>query len=269
MSIMSSPEATLLAPTNEETIPVCAGWFGSWKISVRRRVLTDPQLADCYDRAAKNWNRSIERLGIPGSYQAMLQLVLASQKTKNRSGTLNVLDCGIGTGALSVALARTLPEPFSLEGVDLSAEMLRHAGSNLAAHKIDAKLAQADVRALPFTDGTFDLVMAGHLPEHLSNPVSAMKEIARVLKPGGILIASLTRDSWAGKYIQVRWHTHIVTLNRAENWFTTAGLVEAHSLLAPRKGLFKQISVVCTGRKPGGILNDPKGGSACSTTKED
>ena len=46
---------------DDETIPVFAHWFGSWRISLQRRALSVPQLTGVYDRAAPDWSRFPER----------------------------------------------------------------------------------------------------------------------------------------------------------------------------------------------------------------
>jgi len=70
--------------------------------------------------------------------------------------------------------------------VDESMRMLAHVGSGATG------VAAADVLALPFRNCTFDAVLGGFLLNHLS-PVPAIKEMARVLRPNGVMIAS----TWA------------------------------------------------------------------------
>lgn len=54
-----------------------------------------------------------------------------------------------------------------------------------------ATVKQADASALPFPDANFDLVIANHMLYHLDNPEAAVREFARVLRPGGQLRVSL------------------------------------------------------------------------------
>ena len=69
-SILAAPPPTARPGlrSNDDTIPVLARWVGSWQISLRRRALSAPELTRSYDRAAAGWNRTLERLGVPGAY---------------------------------------------------------------------------------------------------------------------------------------------------------------------------------------------------------
>ena len=56
-----------------------------------------------------------------------------------------------------------------------------------------ATAVQGDALALPFADGTFDRVIASEVLEHIPNDVGAMRELARVLKPGGAMAVTVPR----------------------------------------------------------------------------
>ncbi len=156
----------------------------------------------------------------------------------------------MGTGALACAFARASPAPFTLDAVDLSAQMLERAGRNLRAAGVESSLRRADVRDLPYADGVFDLVLTGHVLEHLGDPRRALDEMTRVLKPGGLLVACLTRRSPLGAWVQLRWRTHRVTPAQAEGWLRASGLEGARCVSLEDHGVFRQLSVACVGRKP-------------------
>jgi ubiquinone/menaquinone biosynthesis C-methylase UbiE len=92
-----------------------------------------------------------------------------------------VLDVGTGPGVLLVELARRRPD-LRLTGVDLSADMIAAAGRNLGDR---AEVRAADVTDLPFSDGSFDLVVSSLSLHHWDHPAQAVPELARVLRPGG------------------------------------------------------------------------------------
>jgi len=103
----------------------------------------------------------------------------------NLSGN-RVLDVGTGSGLLAIELARARSD-WQITGIDISEEMLKIARQNAArsglADRIDFR--QAPAAALPFPDGSFDLV-ASHASLHLwKDPLAVFKEIARVTSPGG------------------------------------------------------------------------------------
>jgi ubiquinone/menaquinone biosynthesis C-methylase UbiE len=100
-----------------------------------------------------------------------------------RDGTQSILDIGCGTGAMLDELA-----PFgNVTGADYAPEALgfcRERGSHYS-------LTRADVRRLPFGDGSFDVVTAMDIIEHIDDDKAAASEIYRVLKPGGRLFVTV------------------------------------------------------------------------------
>jgi len=240
---------------DDETIPVFARWLGSWRISLQRRALSSPELARAYDLAAPEWSRKLDRLGFPDAYETLLCRVLSEEAIGITGAQLRVLDCGVGTGALSSALARVLPAPFRLNAIDISPRMLERASRSLRDTDLDVSLRLGDVRKLPYGTGTFDLVMTGHVLEHLVDPSVALSEMVRVLKPGGLLIACLTRRSPLGMYVHLKWRTHRVTPAQAESWLLESGLEKAHCRSFGQGALCQQLSVACVGRKPFGDLH--------------
>ena len=139
----------------EETIPVFARWFGSWQISVQRLAFSSPELTRLYDRAAPGWDRTLDWLGGPGAYETLLRRVLSEEALEVVGARPRVLDCGVGTGALSGALARVLPTPFTLDAIDISPRMLERASRSLRDTDLEVTLRHGDVRELPYGDGVF------------------------------------------------------------------------------------------------------------------
>jgi ubiquinone/menaquinone biosynthesis C-methylase UbiE len=100
---------------------------------------------------------------------------------------MSLLDCGCGPGSITVGLARAV-FPGPVVGIDIdesdvskAEELARALGDQNAAFR------RADVYSLPFADETFDAVFAHGVLEHLVEPVTALREMARVLKPGGLI----------------------------------------------------------------------------------
>jgi demethylmenaquinone methyltransferase/2-methoxy-6-polyprenyl-1,4-benzoquinol methylase len=220
------------------------------QISVQRLAFSSPELTRRYDRAAPRWNQTLDRLGYPGAYETLLRSVLNEQALEIVGARPRVLDCGVGTGALSSALVRVLPNPFKLDAIDISPHMLERAKSSLSHTDLELTLRIGDVRKLPYENGVFDLVMTAHVLEHLVDPSVALNEMVRVLKPGGLLITCLTRRSALGLFVHLKWRTHRVTSAQAESWLLESGLEDAKCLSFDDGVLCKRLSLACIGRKP-------------------
>ena len=104
--------------------------------------------------------------------------------------------------------------------------------------------------ALPYADDTFDVVLMAHVLEHIGDPQAALAELYRVLKPGGIIITSITRRSSAGAYIQFVWRTHQVSICCALEWLRGGGFEAARAVPFKRDTLARRFSVGYVGRKP-------------------
>jgi SAM-dependent methyltransferase len=97
---------------------------------------------------------------------------------------LCVLDIGIGPGVSGIGLLDRRPD-LRVIGADFSAGMLRHARRYLREAAADIPLCRADVMHLPFRDGAFDVVTHHSFLYLLVDREAALREMARVLKPGG------------------------------------------------------------------------------------
>jgi len=114
----------------------------------------------------------------------------------NLRGGMRVLDAGCGTG-------RHLAEAFRREGVavvglDRNGEDLVKAGNLMRLLEREREggpwlVCRGDVTSLPFRDGAFDVVVCSEVLEHVRDADAAVRELVRVLKPGGSLAVSVPR----------------------------------------------------------------------------
>jgi SAM-dependent methyltransferase len=111
---------------------------------------------------------------------------------------LDLLDVGCGPGTITVDLARRVA-PGRVIGVDRAPEVLTQASAYAREQGVSIELCVADVYTLPFPDASFDVVHAHQVLQHLTQPVCALVEMRRVLRPGGRLAA---RD---GDYASFAW----------------------------------------------------------------
>ena len=97
-----------------------------------------------------------------------------------------VLDVGTGPGRVPLAIARVAPG-LHVEGLDLSPEMVAAAGRNAAEAGLGDRVAftAGDVANLPYEDASFDLIVSTMSQHHWRDPAAGLRELRRVLRPGG------------------------------------------------------------------------------------
>jgi SAM-dependent methyltransferase len=98
-----------------------------------------------------------------------------------------VLELGCGAAQWSIALARAGARPV---GLDVSAGQLRHARLLAARAGVELPLLQADAERLPLSDKSFDVVFCDFGALSFTDPHRTVPEVARVLRPGGVLAFS-------------------------------------------------------------------------------
>ncbi len=132
-----------------------------------------------------------------------------------------VADVGTGTGFVALGLA---PKVAKVIGFDASPEMLAVARRNLAAFS-NVEFREAPGDHLPLPDGALDAAFANMYLHHAPDPAGAIRELARVLKPGGVLcLTDLdTHDhTWQREQMADLW----LGFERDDirRWFAEAGL---------------------------------------------
>jgi ubiquinone/menaquinone biosynthesis C-methylase UbiE len=117
---------------------------------------------------------------------------------------LSIMDFGCGPGHDLVGFALH-SKPSRLIGVDISSTSLAQARSRLGLHGFDAELHHIDTQKqrIPLKDASVDLVRACGVLQHMAEPETALREIRRVLKPGGrFQVLAYNKDSlW--------WHLYV------------------------------------------------------------
>lgn len=109
-------------------------------------------------------------------------------------GPARVLDAGCGTGGFIRVLRAVRPE-WTVAGVDQSA-----LACALARERTGAEIAEGSVTALPYGDGSFDAVTTGDVLYHVPDTAAALREFARVVRPGGALVVNEPAYRWLWSY---------------------------------------------------------------------
>ena len=129
---------------------------------------------------------------------------------------MRLLDVGCGPGSITRGLAERVA-PGEVVGVDLSKETLEAARQDAAARGLtNLRYEEGSVYALPFPDASFDVAFAHQVLQHLREREAAIREMVRVLRPGGWLAvrdvdwetaAYWPEDPWIERFVRVHLKT--------------------------------------------------------------
>jgi len=155
--------------------------------------------AASYDGVAEAFDRHSQRLS--GRAAARLaELVHVGARDR-------VLDVGTGTGLLPFSLAAAPEPPVSILGIDISSGMIETARRRLRDELHDdprVRFERMDAEELSLSEASFDVVLSAFALTHVPRPELAMREIFRVLAPGGRVGVALGSRPPAGTMAQLR-----------------------------------------------------------------
>ncbi len=158
--------------------------------------------------------------GLPGALTAVTGLLTGHEALAGRlirpgafdvRGRKRILDAACGNGRYSRFLLRHADPDAKLTTFDLSPKMLERARARLKSGRVSH--AVADLTRLPYANASFDAVVCGWVLEHLPDPRPGLRELARVLEPGGQLLLLSTEDTFTGALCSRLWHCR--TYNRS------------------------------------------------------
>jgi ubiquinone/menaquinone biosynthesis C-methylase UbiE len=122
---------------------------------------------------------------------------------------MTILDVGCGPGTITADFAALVPKGQVI-GLEHAADVLKQAKATADERGLtNINFVVGDVHALDYPDGTFDVVHAHQVLQHLGDPIRALREMRRVTKPGGIVAV---RDS---DYSAMTWYPEV---NGMEEW---------------------------------------------------
>ncbi len=133
--------------------------------------------SESYDRCVLQW------LLFGPSHRAILKRIQGAYGDR----PIRVLDVGCGTGLFAERMRQSLPNA-QIVGVDLVEGMLSKGHDRWRKHAAHVAPVQGDSERLPFATGSFDVVTCANSFHHYPHQDRAVKEMKRVLRPGGRLI---------------------------------------------------------------------------------
>jgi len=165
---------------------------------------------------------------LPARYDRLAELLSMGQNGRWRRAMIDhivpgapglVLDVASGTAGVALQLAdRT---PTHVVGVDLTVGMLRQGRRNVGAAGMAARVDLVAGRAeqLPFADGAFDALTFTYLLRYVDDPEATLRELARVVKPGGE-VASLEFMVPPDRFWRFWWWLYTRTVLPLGGWLT-------------------------------------------------
>ena len=164
------------------------------------------QVAKMFDAISKNYdglNRIIS-LGIDVKWRKKVVKIVGKNKPKQ------ILDIATGTGDLALMMAELSPD--KIIGLDISEGMLAVGKEKIAKVNLSEKIDMVvgDSEEMPFDDDTFDAITVSFGVRNFANLDKGIKEIARVLKPSGVLVILETSNPMKFPFKQgYKLYTHL------------------------------------------------------------
>jgi len=149
---------------------------------LKRRVADFWESASCGETYAKGDNLA-ERMRALAEARYSLEPYLAAFADFASGKDRDVLEIGVGMGCDHAQWASASPR--SLHGVDLTERAIQFTADHLELRGLSSQLQSADAECLPFADDSFDLVYSWGVLHHSPDTQRAIREVRRVLRPGG------------------------------------------------------------------------------------
>ncbi|HVL90324.1 MAG TPA: methyltransferase domain-containing protein [Actinomycetota bacterium] len=188
----------------------------------------DRRQVEFYERTAGRYDRSVWSLGCRDNRNHETK-IRAVAEAISADGGGRVLEVGAGTGLHGRWLLEHTPVEHT--GLDLSEPMLRIAAGRLARFAGRSRLTIGDALDLPFPDAAFDAAFCVGTLHHLPSAEAGMRELARVVKPGGRVAA--LEPNWKFPSVLVysaitpeERKTFAINDRRLVAWARRAGLTE-------------------------------------------
>jgi demethylmenaquinone methyltransferase / 2-methoxy-6-polyprenyl-1,4-benzoquinol methylase len=145
----------------------------------------DPEkIRSMFSKVAKNYDKanSVLSVGIHHFWRKKVIAVAAPQPG------MKILDCATGTGDLAIEFKKAVGPKGQVIGTDFCVEMMETAPAKAKSENLEITFEFADVTQLKYPDNTFDMTSISFGIRNVSDPVQALREMARVTKPDGKVV---------------------------------------------------------------------------------
>jgi demethylmenaquinone methyltransferase/2-methoxy-6-polyprenyl-1,4-benzoquinol methylase len=147
-----------------------------------------------------------------------------------------ILDCATGTGDLALEFKKAVGERGEVTGSDFCPEMLAFAPKKAREQKLEVKFEVADVTQLPYGSHAFDVASIAFGIRNVSDVAMALRELSRVLKPGGrLMILEFGQPTLPGLKQAFEFYSKVV-LPKIGGW--VSGQHEAYNYLQKSSSVF-------------------------------
>src|SRR5262245_10421557 len=140
----------------------------------------------------------VDQAGAPGAFVEYLERLGSNERVRERNRRRaeaagidpgqRALDVGCGVGFDASLLAELVGPGGHVVGIDASATMVERAMAHFASSGLPLEFRTADAQALPFDDGSFDVVWTERVLVHVADPAAVVREMLRVVRPGGRMV---------------------------------------------------------------------------------
>lgn len=161
-------------------------WESFWKDRFKEQAIPSEE--------KYTWYNMVWRVNLEDWYQLFRTL----------SPGQEMLECGCGSAKVSVKMAK---HGFKCTMLDYSEEAIKLAFENFEVLSLSGRFICGDVNHLPFDDDSFDIVFSGGMLEYFTDIETPIKEMVRVLKPGGLFAANMVPDKFSIQTIADLWRT--------------------------------------------------------------
>jgi demethylmenaquinone methyltransferase / 2-methoxy-6-polyprenyl-1,4-benzoquinol methylase len=216
----------LLRGRNAPLITACAT-VAAWAY---RETFAGPEETPVPLPAAAQGNRFAQQLfaPLPSRYDRLAEVLSMGQNGRWRRVMIDkvapgagasVLDVASGTAGVALGLAQRTGA--SIVGIDLTEQMLQQGRRNVAGAGLSDRIRLLAGRAeqLPFADASFDALTFTYLLRYVPDPQATLRELARVVKPGGT-VASLEFCLPPSPFWRAAWWLYTRLLLPAGGWLT-------------------------------------------------